>query len=97
MAVECALKGVILVSSPLGKRTETEATFRGSAPHRFEWLADQLRMRGVGLSRPVLQGLSRLSWWEYERRYDVRVIPKNRAAEFLSGASLVVNWVRERT
>lgn len=77
-------------------RSVTEASFRGANPHRFEWLRARLRMRGVALPRRVIQSLARLSWWDYDRRYDLKVILTERASEFLAEADIVVTWVRER-
>ena len=37
-----------------------------------------------------------MNWWDYDRRYDLRVILTERASEFLAEADIVVTWVRER-
>jgi hypothetical protein len=96
MAVECALKGLLLASNPSRGRGEVETSFRGSAPHRPVWLAGRLKDRGVSLSRPIIRCLSRLDWWEYERRYDLRVIRSERASQYVADAILIVQWALER-
>jgi len=37
-----------------------------------------------------------MNWWDYDRRYDLKVILAEEASEFLAEADVVVTWVRER-
>jgi hypothetical protein len=92
MAVECILKALILASTPIGQREEAEKSFRGTRAHDQEWLRGKLIVRGVNLPRKIVQSLSRLNWWSYERRYDAESIPLNHATTYLSAVRLILEW-----
>jgi hypothetical protein len=37
-----------------------------------------------------------MNWWDYDRRYYLKLIPTEQALEFLTEAGIVVNWAQER-
>jgi hypothetical protein len=96
MAVECSLKALILNSTPIGRRAGAEELFHGSRPHDREWLKNQLIVRGIVLPREIVKSLSRMEWWPYHKRYDLKNIPHARASDFLSAADDVMSWAENR-
>jgi HEPN domain-containing protein len=95
-AVECSLKALILFSEPASRQLATLKTFRGSKAHEFASLLHALKLRKNEPSDEITEAVNEVNWWSTEIRYDPAEMKNPMAAEFISIARQIVDWVKGR-
>jgi hypothetical protein len=95
-AVECALKALLLVSTPAGDRPAVVATFRGAVAHNIDWLRERL-VRRIG-RLPVAENrhVSLVSSWSTDLRYEPGPGDADDAAAFLAATGSILAWANGR-
>jgi hypothetical protein len=95
-AVECILKALLLVSTPVGERAAVLATFRGAIAHNIEWLRDRLVQRIGRLPIVENRQISLVSSWSVDLRYEPGPGDREDAEAFLASAESILAWADGR-
>jgi HEPN domain-containing protein len=95
-AVECVLKALLLAHVPAGRHGRLVESFRGKIGHSFEWLAQELRRRGVRFPAEVLRSLRRVNSWSTDLRYNAGKQKLSETRAFLDATVQVVQWVERK-
>ncbi|MGD9633144.1 MAG: HEPN domain-containing protein [Pirellulales bacterium] len=96
-SVECALKALLIESTPRNDRTTMVASFRGSKAHDFEWLREQYRkVKGPPIPADVHEQFVLVSTWSTDFRYRPGIIKPDDAEDFLKAAKAIVAWADGR-
>ncbi len=96
-AVECALKALLLATTPRSSAARTLESFRGSLAHNYDWLrARYHRQGGAPLPNEVARDFSRVNSWTTDLRYRPGAISAREAREFVGAAKSIVSWTGGR-
>ena len=94
--VECVLKALMIVVSPLKERPELLDVLKKDFGHSLHRLRLGLIERGVHVSATVTRTLTYLSTWSPDLRYDPGPGDPREAARFLKEARAIVVWADRR-
>ena len=95
-AVECMLKALLLMSTPVSERPNLLATFRGAAAHNIDWLRERLIQRIGRLPVSENRHLSLVSSWSTDLRYEPGPGDPEDAEAFLAAARSILAWANGR-
>jgi len=96
MAVECGLKALILDSTSRVRREVVQESFKGSQAHNLQWLKDCLRVQGITIPKEIIVNMAQMGSWDHNQRYDLHIVSRSNASNFLARAKLVLDWVGNR-
>lgn len=91
-AVECILKALLLVSTPVGERADVLTTFYGGIAHNIDWLREQLVRRIGRLPVGEARHVSLVSSWSTDLRYEPGPGDREDAEAFLVAAESLLAW-----
>ena len=91
-AVECILKAVILVRTPLRRRPSKLEELKKEFGHNLAHLRRELQARGAVPSRQIARDLVYVSTWSEQMRYDPSERSVADAEQFVRAARAIVEW-----
>ena len=95
-AVECIMKALLLVLTPVGERPDVIRSFRGPGAHDLLRLRDRIVQRGVVLPAAVSKELAYVSIWSVDLRYDPGGGDAEDARRFIKAAEMLIQWANNR-
>lgn len=91
-AVECILKAVILVRTPLRARPSKMEELKKAFGHNLAQLRREMAARGAAPPRQIARELVYVSTWSEQMRYDPAERSVSDAERFVSAARAIVEW-----
>jgi HEPN domain-containing protein len=96
-SVECALKALLIESTPRKDRASMAGSFRGAKAHDFEWLREQYRqVKGPPIPADVNEHFVLVGTWSTDFRYHAGIIRSDDAEDFLNSAKEIFDWADGR-
>jgi hypothetical protein len=95
--VECSFKAMILSRVPWARREEfAKARLIGRHGHDFDYLRQRLSELGIETPGQLVRELRRAQWTT-NLRYEVGLLERNRAMEFIVTARRFLAWAQRST
>jgi hypothetical protein len=95
-AIECMLKALLVVVTPLPERRDVLRSFRSAQGHDLQWLGDRLRANRVSIPIAVLKELAYVASWSVDLRYEPGPGDRDDAQRFIGSTTSILNWADGR-